>query len=56
VLVTAFAHACLNSFANALTLPLAGVEPLWGGVTGIVGVLVFGGVGLWLTANRPRTW
>jgi membrane protease YdiL (CAAX protease family) len=52
VLLTSFFHAAINAEANGIWLLLVtGVATLWGGAVGLVGILVFGGFGIWLLAG-----
>ena len=52
VLLTSFAHACLNSQGlGVLPMLVVGVSPVLGGVTGLVGIGVFGLVGAWLLSR-----
>jgi hypothetical protein len=56
VVLTSFAHACLNNQGlGVIPLLVIGVSPLLGGVTGLVGVVVFGSVGVWLLARTAET-
>jgi membrane protease YdiL (CAAX protease family) len=51
VLLTSFAHACVNAQGlGVLPLFFLGVSPILGGITGVVGIGVFGVVGAWLLA------
>lgn len=55
VLLTSFAHASLNNQGlGVLPMFVAGVSPVLGGVTGLVGVVVFGAFGVWLLARTPE--
>ena len=54
VVLTSFAHASLNNQGlGVLPLLVAGVSPVLGGVTGLVGIVVFGSVGVWLLLRTP---
>ena len=55
VLLTSFAHACLNTQGlGVLPLLVVGVSPVLGGITGLVGIAVFGLVGAWLLYRTPE--
>jgi uncharacterized protein len=54
VLLTSFFHASINNQGlGLLPLLVIGVSPILGGVTGLVGVVVFGSLGAWLLARTP---
>jgi len=48
VIVTSFAHACVNCWANLFARAFEHVDVLFGGVTGVVGIVVLGSIGLQL--------
>jgi len=52
VLLTSFFHGAINAEAQGiLPLLVTGVATLWGGAAGLVGILIFGGFGIWLLAR-----
>jgi hypothetical protein len=57
VLLTSFFHGAINAEAQVIwPLLVTGVATLWGGTVGLVGILIFGGFGIWLlarTADNP---
>ena len=53
VLVTTFFHAAINSQGRGLwPLLFLGSNPLWGGITGLTGILALGAVGATLLARQ----
>lgn len=55
VLLTSFFHASINCAGlGVLPMFVAGVSPVLGGVTGMVGILVFLALGAWLLARTPE--
>jgi membrane protease YdiL (CAAX protease family) len=55
VLLTSFLHGAINAEANGIWLLLfTGVSTLWGGTVGLVGILIFGGFGIWLLARTAE--
>ena len=55
VLLTSFFHAAINAEARGIWLLLVtGVSTLWGGPVGLVGILIFGGFGIWLLARTTE--
>jgi membrane protease YdiL (CAAX protease family) len=55
VLLTSFLHATINAHARGVWLLLViGVTPLWGGLLGLVGILVIGSFGIWLLARTTE--
>ena len=55
VVLTSFAHACLNTQGlGVLPLLVVGVSPVLGGITGLVGIAVFGAAGVWLLSRTPE--
>lgn len=56
VLLTSFFHAAINAEGQGIWyLLVTGVSTLWGGVAGLVGILIFGGVGIWLLARTKES-
>jgi hypothetical protein len=54
VFLTSFTHACINAQGlGVLPLLVVGMSPILGGITGIVGIAVFGVAGAWLLARAP---
>jgi hypothetical protein len=54
-LLTSFLHGAINAEANGIWLLLfTGVSTLWGGTVGLVGILIFGGFGIWLLARTAE--
>jgi hypothetical protein len=54
VLLTSFFHASVNSQGlGIIPMAVAGVSPVMGGVTGVVGIAVFAAIGAWLLARTP---
>lgn len=55
VLLTSFLHAAINANARGVwLLVVIGVNPLWGGPLGLVGLLVIGSFGTWLLARTKE--
>ena len=55
VLLTSFFHASINCQGlGVLPMFLVGVSPVLGGITGLVGILVFLALGAWLLARTPQ--
>ncbi len=55
VLLTSFFHGAINAEARGIWLLLVtSVATLWGGTVGLVGILIFGGLGVWLLARTPE--
>jgi hypothetical protein len=55
VLLTSFFHGAINAEAHGIWLLLVtGVATLWGGTVGLVGILIFGGFGIWLLARTTE--
>jgi hypothetical protein len=55
VLLTSFFHASINNQGlGVLPMLVIGVSPILGGITGLVGVVVFGALGTWLLARTPE--
>lgn len=55
VVLTTFFHAALNAQARGVVLFLVfGVQPLIGGITGAIGIVVLGAIGAWLLATTPQ--
>lgn len=54
-LLTSFFHASINTQGRGI-IPMfvIGVSPVLGGVTGIVGIVAFGALGVWLLARTPK--
>jgi len=56
VFLTSFLHGAINSEANGIWLLLVtGVSTLWGGTVGLVGIVIFGGFGVWLLARTSES-
>lgn len=54
VLVTSFFHASINTQGlGILPMFVIGVSPILGGITGVVGIVMFGALGTWLLARTP---
>lgn len=52
VVLTSFAHASLNNQGlGVLPMLVAGASPVLGGITGLVGIVVFASVGAWLLSR-----
>jgi hypothetical protein len=55
VLLTSFFHASINNQGlGVLPMLVIGVSPILGGITGLVGVVVFVALGTWLLARTPE--
>jgi len=55
VLLTSFFHASINNQGlGIMSMLVVGVSPVLGGVTGILGIAAFAGLGLWLLAGTPE--
>ena len=55
VLLTSFFHSSINNQGlGVLPMLVIGVSPILGGITGLVGVAVFGALGIWLLARTPE--
>jgi hypothetical protein len=55
VLLTSFFHASINTQGlGILPMYVIGVSPIFGGITGFVGVAAFGALGAWLLAGTPE--
>jgi hypothetical protein len=55
VVLTSFFQACLNSQGRGVVLFLVyGVSPLFGGITGLIGIVVLAAIGAWLLATTPQ--
>jgi uncharacterized protein len=55
VMLTSFFHGAINAEARGIWLLLiTGVATLWGGTVGLVGILIFGGFGIWLLARTKE--
>jgi hypothetical protein len=55
VLLTSFFHGAINAEGHGIWLLLVtGVSTLWGGTAGLVGILIFGGFGIWLLAKTAE--
>jgi hypothetical protein len=55
VWVTSFFHSAINNQGlGVLPMLVAGVSPVLGGVTGLVGIAAFAAVGAWLLAHTPE--
>jgi uncharacterized protein len=56
VLLTSFFHASINTQALGFSsILVAGVSPILGGVTGVVGIVTFLALGGWLLARTPES-
>jgi len=56
VLLTSFFHASINTQGlGILSMLVAGVSPIFGGVTGAVGIVTFLALGVWLLARTPES-
>jgi len=56
VFLTSFFHASINTQGlGVVPLLVVGVSPVLGGITGIVGIVTFMAVGMWLLARTPKT-
>jgi hypothetical protein len=56
VVITSFFHASINTQGlGVLPMLVAGVSPVLGGVTGMVGILTFMAVGVWLLARTRES-
>lgn len=54
VFLTSFFHAGINTQGRGIfPFLVIGVSPVLGGVTGIVGIVAFGALGIWLLARTP---
>ena len=54
VFLTSFFHASINTQGlGLLPMLVIGVSPVLGGITGIVGVVTFAALGIWLLARAP---
>jgi hypothetical protein len=52
VVLTSFTHACINTQGLGIVpLLFIGVSPLLGGITGFVGIAIFGVAGVWLLSR-----
>ena len=59
VLLTSFFHASINTQGlGILPMFVIGVSPILGGITGFVGIAMFGALGTWLLARtaEPPAW
>ena len=55
VFLTSFFHASINAQGlGVVPLLVVGVSPVLGGITGIVGIVTFMAVGMWLLARTPK--
>ncbi|HEY6252929.1 MAG TPA: CPBP family intramembrane glutamic endopeptidase [Candidatus Angelobacter sp.] len=55
VLLTSFFHASINTQGlGILPMFVIGVSPILGGITGLVGLVAFGTLGIWLLARTPE--
>jgi len=55
VLLTSFFHASINTQGlGILPMLVIGVSPILGGITGLVGLVAFGTLGIWLLARTPE--
>ena len=56
VYLTSFFHASINTHGlGILPMFVAGVSPVLGGVTGVVGIVTFMALGAWLLARTPES-
>lgn len=56
VFLTSFFHAIINTQSSGvLPMLVVGVSPVLGGITGIVGILTFMALGVWLLARTPES-
>jgi hypothetical protein len=56
VLLPTFLHACVNAQARSIwPLLFVGINPLWGGITGALGLAVLGPLGVYLLARSPSS-
>jgi hypothetical protein len=56
VLLTSFFHGAINAEVRGIWLLLiTDVASLWGGAVGLVGILIFGGFGIWLLTKTKET-
>ena len=56
VYLTSFFHSSINTHGlGILPMFVAGVSPILGGVTGIVGIVTFMALGVWLLARTPES-
>ena len=55
VYLTSFFHASINTHGlGVLPMLVAGVSPVLGGITGVVGIMTFLALGVWLLARTPE--
>jgi CAAX protease family protein len=55
VYLTSFFHASINTHGlGVIPMLVAGVSPVLGGVTGLVGIVTFTALGVWLLARTPE--
>ena len=55
VYLTSFFHASINAHGlGVVPMFVAGVSPVLGGVTGLVGIVTFMLLGAWLLARTPQ--
>lgn len=55
VFLTSFFHAGINTHGlGIIPMFVVGVSPVFGGVTGVIGVVSFGMLGAWLLARTPE--
>lgn len=55
VLITTWFHACINTQARGIfPMLVVGVNPLLGGLAGLVGLVVMGAIGAYLLARSPE--
>ena len=56
VFLTSFFHASINAQGlGVVPMLVVGVSPVFGGITGIIGILTFMAVGVWLLARTPES-